>query len=58
MQNQDNIYNEFNPFVVSNNINNTNVIYTNNYNIQRKLYKKEIKEIEKKLTIKPRELWT
>ena len=58
MQNQDNIYNEFNPFVVSNNINNTNVIYTNNYNIQRKLYKKEIKDIEKKLTIKPRELWT
>tara|TARA_R110002096_G_scaffold517_12_gene3083 strand:- start:7149 stop:8042 length:894 start_codon:yes stop_codon:yes gene_type:complete len=57
MQHQDNIYNKFNPFNVNNNLNKLNNIYTDNYNNERKLHKKKIKEIEKKLTIKPREIW-
>tara|TARA_R100000655_G_scaffold2992_6_gene11238 strand:- start:1265 stop:2158 length:894 start_codon:yes stop_codon:yes gene_type:complete len=57
MQNQDKIYNTYSPFIVDKNCNKLNKVYTDNYNNERKLHKKRIKEIEKSLTIKPREVW-
>jgi len=57
MQNKDKFFKQFTPFKKPDKKKKEEVIYTAEYNAQRKAHKKAAKQIEEKLTIKPREQW-
>lgn len=57
METQDDFFKDFKPFVVPVKKAGTTKVYSAKYNEERKAHKKAAKEVEKDLTLRPKDLW-